>query len=188
MPGPAGNDLGNMEFFTIAAGISVHVFDTEEAGKPCLVLLHGYLETMYVFNELTEALRSSYRVIVIDMPGHGLTDSAPADEAGKRINSLSFCARVVAGLLDKCGVEKAWIAGHSMGGYVAQQFLSDFPERTDRMSDPRKKKQTGETLRMLFLVTPTFFPLKVSKLSGRISVLVGEIKAWKSSEPISSAE
>ena len=131
MPGPAGNDLDNMEFFTIAAGISVHVFDTEEAGKPCLVLLHGYLETMYVFNELTEALRSSYRVIVIDMPGHGLTDSAPADEAGKRINSLSFCARVVAGLLDKCGVEKAWIAGHSMGGYVAQQFLSDFPERTE---------------------------------------------------------
>ena len=53
-----------MEFFTTAAGISVHVWDTKdekdsrsvpgvsERNKPCLVLLHGYLETLYIFTEL----------------------------------------------------------------------------------------------------------------------------------------
>ena len=127
-----------MEFFTTAAGITVHVWDTrdekgaEGAGvQPCMVLLHGYLETMYVFNELVEALRGSMRLIVIDMPGHGLTDSAPADASGNRINSLAFCAEVVAGVLDKCGVDHAWVAGHSMGGYVALQFLNDYPHLTD---------------------------------------------------------
>lgn len=122
-----------MEFFTTAAGITVHVWDTRDERCPVkpgsLVLLHGYLETMYIYTELVEALKDRYRVIVIDMPGHGLTDSAPADEAGHRVNSLEFQARVVAAVLDKCGVDKAVIAGHSMGGYVTLQFLKDFPER-----------------------------------------------------------
>ena len=72
-----------MEFFTTAAGITVHVWDTRDERCPVkpgsLVLLHGYLETMYIYTELVEALKDRYRVIVIDMPGHGLTDSAPAD-------------------------------------------------------------------------------------------------------------
>lgn len=118
-----------MEFFTLAAGISVRVWDTG-GDKPCLVLLHGYLETMAVFNELVETLKDDCRLIVIDMPGHGLTDSAPADAAGKRVNSLAFCASVVAGVLDKCGVDRAFIAGHSMGGYVTLQFLKDYPQRS----------------------------------------------------------
>ena len=123
-----------MEYFTIAAGVSVHVFDSKDEGglgKPALVLLHGYLETMYVFNELVDALKGSYRIITLDLPGHGLTDSAPADAEGRRINSLSFCASVVAGVLDKCDVSSAWIAGHSMGGYVAQQFLLEHPDRAE---------------------------------------------------------
>lgn len=123
-----------MEFFTTSDGISVHVWDTRDeksAESPCMVLLHGYLESMYIFNELVEALKSRFRLLVIDLPGHGLTDSAPADSEGRRINSLSFCAAVVAGVMKKCGMEKAWIAGHSMGGYVAQQFLADWPGLTE---------------------------------------------------------
>lgn len=119
-----------MEFFTIAAGASAHVWDTkdENSSGPCIVLLHGYLETMYVFNELIDALKSRYRIITLDLPGHGLTDSAPADASGERVNSLSFCGDVVAGVLQKCGVEKAVLVGHSMGGYVTLQTLRDHPE------------------------------------------------------------
>ena len=145
-----------MEYFTISAGISVHVWDTKDERCPVkpgmtnnvkpgmtesvtpgtdrgsLVLLHGYLETMYIYTELVEALKPHCRVIVIDMPGHGLTDSAPADAEGKRVNTLAFCADVVAGVLDKCGVEKAVVAGHSMGGYVTLKFLQDHPDRVER--------------------------------------------------------
>lgn len=125
-----------MEFFSTAAGITVHVWDTRDEtdreSLPCLVLLHGYLETMYIYNELVEALKDRCRVIVLDMPGHGLTDPAPAGEDGRRINTLAFQARVVAGILDKCGVDRAVLAGHSMGGYVTLQFLKDFPERAEK--------------------------------------------------------
>ena len=124
-----------MEFFTTSAGITVHVWDTKDEKspeKPCIMLLHGYLETMYVYNELVEALKSQCRIIVIDMPGHGLTDPAPAGADGRRVNTLSFCAAVVVGVLDKCSVEKTVLAGHSMGGYVTLQALREYPERFER--------------------------------------------------------
>lgn len=124
-----------MEFFTLAGGVSVHVWDTRDEmspDKPCLVLLHGYLETMYIYNELIEALKPQFRIIALDLPGHGLTDSAPAGPDGTRVNTMAFAARVVADVLDKCGVEKAVVAGHSMGGYVLLQFLRDFPQRVER--------------------------------------------------------
>lgn len=124
-----------MEFFTIAGGVSVHVWDSndesssKDSGRQTLILLHGYLETMYVFSELVDALKEKYRVITIDLPGHGLTDSAPANAKGVRINSVEFDVPVICGVLDKCKVDKAVVAGHSMGGYVALECLKDSPER-----------------------------------------------------------
>ena len=54
-----------MESFVIAGGISVHMWDTKDetpssVEKPVLMLLHGYLETMYVFNELIEELKENF--------------------------------------------------------------------------------------------------------------------------------
>ena len=110
-----------MEYFAISNGIPVHILDTKK-GDTTIVLLHGYLETLYIFNEFIEMLEKKYRVIAIDLPGHGLTGS------DKEINSMEFCAQVVADVMKKNGVEKAYIAGHSMGGYVAQNCIKLFPE------------------------------------------------------------
>lgn len=122
-----------MEFFTTSAGITVHVWDTKDEkspeGAPVIVLLHGYMETMYVFNELVADLKQKYRIIAMDLPGHGLTDSAPAGEDGISVNSVEFDVPVICGVMDKCGVETAAIAGHSMGGYIALECLKDAPER-----------------------------------------------------------
>ena len=124
---PGVTDVSGRPFSAVMPGSTGHLND--RASLPCVVLLHGYLETMYIFNELIEAMKPSYRLITIDLPGHGLTDSARPDAEGRRINSLSFCADVVAGVLDKCGVEKAYIAGHSLGGYIAQRFLGQYPDK-----------------------------------------------------------
>ena len=75
-----------MEYFAISNGIPVHILDTKK-GDTTIVLLHGYLETLYIFNEFVEMLEKKYRVIAIDLPGHGLTGS------DKEINSMEFCAK-----------------------------------------------------------------------------------------------
>ena len=110
-----------MEYFAISNGIPVHILDTKK-GDTTIVLLHGYLETLYIFNEFIELLEKKYRVIAIDLPGHGLTGS------DKEVNTMEFCAQVVADVLKKSGVEKAYIAGHSMGGYIAQNCIKHNPE------------------------------------------------------------
>lgn len=81
------------------------------------MLLHGYLETLYIFEEFAKLLEPYFRVISIDLPGHGLSGS------DNEINSISFSAGVVADVLDTCKVESAFVAGHSMGGYVAQRCI-----------------------------------------------------------------
>lgn len=110
-----------MEYFAISNGIPVHILDTKK-GEETILLLHGYLETLYIFNEFVEILEKKYRVIAIDLPGHGLSGS------DKEINTMEFCASVAADVLKKSGVEKAYVAGHSMGGYIAQNCLKLYPE------------------------------------------------------------
>lgn len=112
--------MSNIEFFATAGSIPVHIQDSKR-GEKCIILLHGYLETLYIWNDLCEKLESEYRVIAIDLPGHGLSCSAP-------VNTMGFLATVVKGVLDVCGVEKAIIGGHSLGGYAAFECCRMFPE------------------------------------------------------------
>ncbi len=127
-----------MEYFTTAAGITVHLLDTEESNtiekkNSTIILLHGYMETMNIWNELVDRLKDKYRIITMDMPGHGLTDTAPAGEDGQSVNTMEFCADVVKAVMDKCNVQKAFIGGHSMGGYVGETICIKYPERVEKL-------------------------------------------------------
>lgn len=121
-----------MEYFTTAAGITVHLLDTCDSkdineNQKTIVLLHGYLETMNIWNELVDLLKDKYRVIVLDMPGHGLTDSAPAQKGGVSVNTMEFGADIVKALIEKCNAKNVVLGGHSMGGYVTLAFCRKYP-------------------------------------------------------------
>ena len=70
-----------MEYFAISNGIPVHILDTKK-GDTTIMLLHGYLETLYIFNEFIEELEKKYRVIAIDLPGHGIAFLVPLSSIG----------------------------------------------------------------------------------------------------------
>ena len=137
-----------MEYFVTCNGIPVHVNETGKGDK-AIVLLHGYLETLYIWEDFRTLLRESSHVISIDLPGLGLTGSAP------EVNSMQFDAKVLLDLLDKCQVDKATIIGHSMGGYVGQRFLRDWSERISALvninsnpyaDDPSKVKDRDKEI------------------------------------------
>ena len=107
----------------MAAGIPVHVSDTQ-TGSKVLVLIHGYLETLSIWDEFIPLLDKDIRVIRVDLPGHGMSGTN-AD-----INTVDFSAQVVYEALMRCGVSECVIAGHSMGGYVALAFAANYPEAT----------------------------------------------------------
>jgi pimeloyl-ACP methyl ester carboxylesterase len=105
-------------YFTFRGGrISYRDIGT---GAPVL-LLHGYLETAEVWNGFAEKLSEKFRVITADLPGHGNSDSYGS------FQTMDFMATASRELLDSLGIKKAFLAGHSLGGYVTLAFLDLFP-------------------------------------------------------------
>ncbi len=88
-----------------------------------IFLLHGYLESIEVWDDFTTLLTPHARVIAMDIPGHGIS------EVKGPMHTMSMLAEAAVGVLDSLGVEKCVVVGHSMGGYVALEMLHAHPER-----------------------------------------------------------
>jgi pimeloyl-ACP methyl ester carboxylesterase len=87
-----------------------------------IVLLHGYLETSDIWSGFAKKLASGYRVISIDLPGHGLS------KVYGECHTMEFMAGAVKCLLDNLNIKKIFLAGHSLGGYVSLAFVDLYPE------------------------------------------------------------
>lgn len=112
------------EKFIMAGQTALHVCDSE-AGDRCVVLLHGYLESMLVWEEFVPYLYKQVRVVTLDLPGHGI--SVVTGE----IHTMDFLADTVAEGLRTLGIERCTLVGHSMGGYVALAFCERHPDMLD---------------------------------------------------------
>ncbi|MBE6197843.1 MAG: alpha/beta hydrolase [Rikenellaceae bacterium] len=113
-----------VEKFIMAGDSALHICDSE-VGEKVVVLLHGYLENMLVWEEFVPLLYKDVRVITLDIPGHGIS------EVKGEIHTMDYLADTLAAALDKLGVESITVVGHSMGGYVALAFAERYPNRTD---------------------------------------------------------
>ena len=110
-----------MEKFMVAAGTALRISDRGKQG-PVIVLLHGYLESLEVWEDFTSLLTPHFRVVAIDIPGHGIS------QVKGEIHTMEFVAEVLKGVLDKLGITRCFVVGHSMGGYVAEAFAAAYPE------------------------------------------------------------
>jgi pimeloyl-ACP methyl ester carboxylesterase len=94
----------------------------DERGVP-VILLHGYTDSLHSFDLVMPHLPRRFRVLALSQRGHG-DSSRPAT-----YRPQDFAADV-ATFMDGLKIESAVIVGHSMGGYVAQRFAIDYPNRT----------------------------------------------------------
>ncbi len=100
-------------------GKKIHYQD--EGRGNVLVLLHGFLNNLDVWASYIYSYMKEMRVIAIDLPGHGLSDTYD------KIHTMEFMADAVKAVLDNVGVEQCVILGHSMGGYVTLAFAEKYP-------------------------------------------------------------
>ena len=118
--------------FVEVEGVRLHVAETGLArhapgAEPAVVLIHGASGNMEDMRlALGEKLAASHRVILIDRPGHGWS-SRPADDS---YASPARQAELVAMALEKLGVRRAILVGHSWGGAFATAYALAFPDRT----------------------------------------------------------
>ena len=113
-----------MDKFIISNGCALRITDTRK-GEQTLLLLHGYLESLDVWEDFTRLLSNYFRVVAMDIPGHGISQVMGPE------HSMEFLADTVAGVLDELEIERATIVGHSMGGYVALAFAERHANRTE---------------------------------------------------------
>ncbi len=101
-------------------GAKIHYTDSGK-GKQALILIHGWTcdETFWSAN--VPALAERYRVIALDLPGHGQSDPAPD-------YSMERFARAVKAVADKTHVKRSVLIGHSMGGAVMLAFARLYPD------------------------------------------------------------
>jgi pimeloyl-ACP methyl ester carboxylesterase len=109
-------------------GVRLHWVELGDARGPApLLLLHGLYDSHRTWKHVAPDLAADRRVLVPDLPGHGLSERPDASY------ELVWHARVVAHWLDSLGVGEVDIVGHSFGGGVAQMLLRECPERVRRL-------------------------------------------------------
>ncbi|MCX6271008.1 MAG: alpha/beta fold hydrolase [Bacteroidetes bacterium] len=85
-----------------------------------LVLLHGFIENLDIWDDFTTELRESFRLIRMDLPGHGTSDNLGA------VHTMESIAEAVHSLLHQLKIKKCVMIGHSMGGYVTLSFAAKY--------------------------------------------------------------
>jgi 4,5:9,10-diseco-3-hydroxy-5,9,17-trioxoandrosta-1(10),2-diene-4-oate hydrolase len=94
-----------------------------EGDGPALLLVHGLACSAEFWQRNVGPLAEEHRVYALDLPGFGLSDKTVGDF------SLEYAARSLKAFMDAVGVERATLAGNSMGGVLCAQFVVQFPER-----------------------------------------------------------
>jgi len=111
----------------LANGLRMGYVELGDRSKPALIFLHGYTNSSLGYLPLGRLLGRDYRVLLLDQRGHG-ESSKPAC-CYTRLD-YAHDAKL---FLDHFGITRAHVAGHSLGGMVAQTFAAFWPERVDRL-------------------------------------------------------
>jgi pimeloyl-ACP methyl ester carboxylesterase len=155
--------------FVEVDGIDVHYFDVGR-GSP-VVLLHGNgaMAEDFAISGLTARLAQHHRVIAIDRPGFGFTP-----RTRDRIWTPFAQARLVRDVLDRLGIQKPVVLGHSWGTQVAVALALE----------------PGIDLAGLVLLSGYYYPTAradVVFLSGPAVPVIGDLMRYTVSPPIARA-
>jgi pimeloyl-ACP methyl ester carboxylesterase len=128
-------------------------YEIHGAGQP-LVLISGLGYPLWQWHKMVPFLVEHFQVITFDNRGVGQSDKLTGPYTAQML------AADTAGLLDALGIEKAIIAGHSMGGFIAQAMALDFPQKVAKLilcstnfGGPHHVPVTPEAMKVLTDVT-----------------------------------
>ncbi len=117
---------GASRFVQLQPGFNIHYRDEGKRDGRVVVLIHGSNASLHTWQPWVTRLGKNYRIISMDLPGHGLTGTHPGG-----VYDYPVFVEVVDKLMTKLGVTKAVIGGNSMGGGTAWMFALAHPEKTE---------------------------------------------------------
>jgi pimeloyl-ACP methyl ester carboxylesterase len=130
----------------------------DEGTGPTLVLLHGVASSLHTWDGWVERLAPHYRIIRIDLPGHGLTGNDPSIERYE----IPYMVDKLEKFLNKLSIDDMYLAGNSLGGYIAWNYALHRPDRVKKMV---LLDAAGFTQDMPFIMNLAALPV-MGELSG----------------------
>ncbi len=112
--------------FVAVDGMEVHYRD--EGRGPVLLLLHGSNASLHTWEGWVRELKSDYRLIRLDLPGHGLTGPHPENRY-----HWAEAAQFVDHFAQKLKLDRYVVVGNSMGGGIAWNYALAFPQKVEKL-------------------------------------------------------
>jgi pimeloyl-ACP methyl ester carboxylesterase len=113
--------------FLAVDDLNIHYRD--EGTGPTLVLLHGVGSSLHTWDVWVERLAPDYRIIRIDLPGHGLTGSDPSIERYQ----TPYMVDKLEKFLNKLNIDDIYLAGNSWGGYISWNYALHRLDRVKKL-------------------------------------------------------
>ena len=160
-------------------------YEIKGTGDKYLVLLHGFMENSSIWEEMEDMLLKKFKIIMIDLPGHG--KSPHFDD----IYTMEYMADKVFETLNALNINNINLLGHSMGGYVALAFAEKFASKlnsitlffSSTMADSEEKKEVRnksikmieeDFVRYVNLGVPNLFnQFEIEELEEKINITKG---------------
>jgi pimeloyl-ACP methyl ester carboxylesterase len=114
--------------FLDIGGARAHICDHGNPDGIPVVLLHGASGSLHVWEGWVRALKHQARLILVDLPGHGLTGAWPRDDY-----TVEAYVDFIEMLADTLKLDRFVLAGHSIGGGVAWTFAATRPHRVSQL-------------------------------------------------------
>jgi pimeloyl-ACP methyl ester carboxylesterase len=114
------------QYMGLPGGLRAHYRDQGNPDGPVLVMVHGFSASVHTWEPWVERLGADYRIITLDLPGHGLT-RAPEGYSP----SIEGYGDFVNAVTERLGVRKLTLIGNSMGGNTAWAYALKYPDKLD---------------------------------------------------------
>lgn len=101
----------------------------DEGTGPTLLLLHGVASSLHTWDDWVKRLAPHYRIIRLDLPGHGLTGNDPSVERYE----IAYMVDKLEKFLNKLSIDDVYLAGNSLGGYIGWNYALHRPDRVKKM-------------------------------------------------------
>jgi len=165
---PAGDPAYRVSFPRLRSGLKVRVVERGDPDSPPVVFGHGWGCCVYVFRFNMPALaEAGYRVIAVDLKGHGLSDKPTAAQE-YTIDSLVEHLRDILNALE---IERTALVGHSLGGSLIYHFAARYPERSSCLGLLSPVGLNGVPLMWLYhTLTPKLLTPILRKIKPRLIV------------------
>jgi pimeloyl-ACP methyl ester carboxylesterase len=113
--------------FSKIDGIHLYYKDHGPKEHIPLIFIHGWISSSEFWRNQVTYFKDKRRIIVLDLRGHGQSDK-PLGEY-----SIEQFSKDLHSFMKKMGIEKAILAGHSMGGMISLQFTLDYQEKVEKL-------------------------------------------------------